>query len=788
MSGTARLAPRAAASAVAAIVFLVAGPVPGATAAKKFQVVVFGDSFGSGEGAPAVNGDYGSDGGSLRNQGVLGIINEGSRPLPNPPADWAGSDADEAFTGDTPAAARRCHRSPRATAPRAVRLLAAEFPDIDFSFRSFACSGARIDEGVLGTYEGAQPIDQQNRVPSQLSQANSYLNDLPGGIDKRIDALVMNIGGNNLGFANVMQRCLNLPPFAFNPCSPPDASDNGEGNNDTLNVIQTGEGSGEPVNQIGLDNLPGLYAELNRKITRAPGTTGTLLAVKPKEIYLTTPPNPVAGQKGAGCSLTGDYDYEKNLRTDEHNWLRDTVFPTLVNAMVDAAGANDWELVELGPAAPSNGICVGTNRFFNRNRDALRRQGATVASVAGIAVSHGIGHPNSDGYQAIAPVLAARLRPQVIQGFTPGQPPAGAAQPAPVTTLANRVQLRLPDPPEDYRTRPGGSTQFGDTAVGALGMGIGTVDVPVPTNQDTMALLARRCGPLSPSVTPPAGCSAERPVFGVLTGTPGVPTGVTAAPSLLNGVRVQWTKGSPPERTLRRFLVTADSSVRTDSLLGVLNVTHNFTIDPSLRSTVLPLEQGDWRVSVRECTDRGCGSASAVVAVRSNGVIEFDASDLQQDPVLNQNQISSPVGLFSTPAGRRARAGRRFPLQVSWGVWRRWRELREMRLRLVGERDELGTITVRLDTGRVIVDGPDTRARRGRLGRRGTLGAGSFALRTRDARIVGSSGRRGRLVAIDLPLTLSRRLRRQRVDVDVAASLRNGRRQDFGPAGSFEVR
>ena len=73
--------------AVAAMLVLLVAPVPTATA-KKFQVVVFGDSYGSGEGAPATNGDYGADGGALRNQGVLGIINEGSRPLPTPAADW----------------------------------------------------------------------------------------------------------------------------------------------------------------------------------------------------------------------------------------------------------------------------------------------------------------------------------------------------------------------------------------------------------------------------------------------------------------------------------------------------------------------------------------------------------------------------------------------------------------------------------------------------------------------------------------------------------------------------
>ena len=751
--------------------------------AKKFQVVVFGDSYGSGEGAPAVNGDYGSDGGALRNQGVLNILNEDGRPLPDPAADWNGNAADQEFTGDGPSAARRCHRSPKATAPRAVRLLADEFPDVDFTFRSFACSGARIDEGPIGTYEGAQPIDQKNRVPSQISQANAYLNSPPAGTAKRIDALVMNIGGNNLGFGNIIQRCLNLPPYqVFEPCSPGNVSENGIGNDDTLRVLQTGEGSNEPASVIGLDNLPDLYSELNKKINRVSGTAG-LLAVKPREIYLTTPANPVGGGRG-GC-LTGQYDYEKSLRADEHAWLRDTVFPMLVDAMSDAADAHEWELVELGPAAPANGMCVTQNRMFNRNRDSLRNQGATVASVAGIAISHGIGHPNSAGYAAMAPILAASLRPQVIEAFTPGQVPAGGVAPAPVVTLGNRVQLRLADPPEDYRTRPAGSTVFGDTAAGALGMGIGMVDVPVPTTANSMALLARRCGPLGPSLAPPAGCGAARTVFDVLTGTPGVPTGVTASASL-QGVRVNWTKGSPAGRTLRRFLITANSSVHTGALLGDLDVTENFSIAPDLRTSVLPLEAGNWRISVRECTDRGCGSPSAQLNVHSDGAIQFDPEDLEE-PDLLLLQTFSPVGVFTTPAGRRPRAGKAFPLQISWGVWRHWKDLRRLRVRMVGERGELGTILVNLGSGRVTVDGPDSRKRRGRIGRRGALRARRFALRTAKARIVGG-GKRGRLVALELPLALSKRLRPQRVDIDVAASSRGGKKQGFGPAGSFQVR
>ena len=122
----------------------------------KFRTLTLGDSFGAGEGAPAVPGDYGADGSDL-----------GS---PSPAADWNGSSADQEFTGDSAAAARRCHRSPLATAPRAVRLLQQQFPDIEFTFRSFACSGARIDSGVLGGYAGAEPIDPNNLVAARSTR------------------------------------------------------------------------------------------------------------------------------------------------------------------------------------------------------------------------------------------------------------------------------------------------------------------------------------------------------------------------------------------------------------------------------------------------------------------------------------------------------------------------------------------------------------------------------------------------------------------------------------------
>jgi hypothetical protein len=744
----------------AVVLALAAAPV--AHGAKTFQVVVLGDSFASGEGAPAVDGDYGADGAAIGNL-------RSDRPNANPLADWNGGSADIALTGDGASDARRCHRSPKATAPLAVRRLQDRFPDIAFTFRSFACSGARIEEGAFGSFEGAEPIDQNDRVPGQISQANSYLNALPAGHAKRIDALVMNIGGNNLGFSNLIERCENIgPSFPLNPCNP--RSFGGLGNDDALRVFEQGQGTAESPDVIGLDDLPGFYRQLDRKIDRVSGTSGRL-AVKPAKVYLTGPPNPLAGSNGC-TTLTGANDYEKNLQASEIAWLQQDILPRMISAMRAAATAdgNDWEFLDMSPHAP-NGMCSGSNRMFNRNRDALRTQGATIFSDFNVAVSHGIAHPNRAGYAAMAPILADRLSPQVIDAFTPSAPPS--AELAPLQTLAPRVQLRLPDPPEDFPSRPA-VRQGITTLAGPLGEGIGTVEVPVtaPAGTDSISLEARRCGPLSPGAPLPQGCSAIHTVRGVLVGTPGVPTGVTAATHVA-GVDVDWAKGSPASRTLRRFVVRAENFDDRVQL--------GFSFGADLRTALLPLEAGRWTVDVLECTDRGCGNPSSAADVESNGPVQIgdirDFTDLQ---------IQQPVGVFTTPAGRRVRAGGKFPLEISWATWSHWRDLSDVRLRLVGERGELGTIRIKMASGRVTVAGPDSRIRRGRIGRRGTLAARRFALRTARATIVGG-GDRSRLVELELPLTLSKRLLPQRVDVDIAAAGR-GKQQAFGPAGSFQVR
>ena len=235
----------------------------------------------------------------------------------------------------------------------------------------------------MAPYDGAEDIDPDHKVPAQIQQANDYLATLPAA-SRRIDALVMNIGGNNLGFADVIKRCTGIP-IASGDCEPP-ASD------DAQNMILTGAGTDRP-DQTGLDDVPALYNEL----AEPPGPQRherprALQGPRPRLPHRRAEP---ARRRLRRCaSLTGTFDYENRISAAEMPWLTGTAFPTLNGAFSAAAGTR-WTFVPTDAAVP-RGMCASSGAMFNRNRDALKAQGANVAAFGAVAsVSGGWVHPNS---------------------------------------------------------------------------------------------------------------------------------------------------------------------------------------------------------------------------------------------------------------------------------------------------------------------------------------------------------------------------------------------------------
>jgi hypothetical protein len=104
---------------------------------------------------------------------------------------------------------KQCHRTAQAGAPLAASRVELADHATSVTFLHLSCSGATIPKGLVGSYAGQAPDDRpKKKKRPQVSE----LADLAGG--RRIDVLHISIGGNDIGFAKIIQACL-----AFRSCN-----------------------------------------------------------------------------------------------------------------------------------------------------------------------------------------------------------------------------------------------------------------------------------------------------------------------------------------------------------------------------------------------------------------------------------------------------------------------------------------------------------------------------------------------------------------------------------------
>ena len=468
-------------------------------------------------------------------------------------------------------------------------------------------------------------------MPAQIQQANDYLATLPAA-SRRIDALVMNIGGNNLGFADVIKRCTGIP-IASGDCQPPSS-------HDAENMILTGAGTDRP-DQTGLDDVPGLYNELAGRLDRT-ASSGLKITKVPDHVFLTGVPNPQRGDFG-GCASLRDFDYENRISAPEIPWLTGTAFPTLERGLQRRGGHPLDVRAHGGRSAQGHVRCQ--RRGCSTATATRSGPGRNVAAFGAVAsVSGGWVHPNSSGYEAMAPVLADAMQAKVITDFTPTAAPATAA-PAPVVDLLPRVELTMGDAGTSYDTRPAGSRRASRPMRWAPASATRSSTCPSARAargrcRRAAADLCRCAGERRPGLRPARNVTA-------LIGTPSAPASVSSTTDDL-GLHVTWVKGSTVP--LRRFLVTAtysgldkggisfppsavaESPIPTPS--GQISqeertitlqeksvpITMQFSFSAATREAPLPAPDGrSVGVTVRECTDRGCGPGRGTAVARAGG-------------------------------------------------------------------------------------------------------------------------------------------------------------------------
>src|SRR5205807_1728382 len=94
---------------------------------------------------------------------------------------------------------KRCHRSAKSgPAQAALALEGADTLTSSVTFLSFACSGARLDTGLIQPYAGSEdpnaPVPRGiPLLPSEIEQVRAAVNG------RRIDALIVGGGLNDVG-------------------------------------------------------------------------------------------------------------------------------------------------------------------------------------------------------------------------------------------------------------------------------------------------------------------------------------------------------------------------------------------------------------------------------------------------------------------------------------------------------------------------------------------------------------------------------------------------------------
>jgi lysophospholipase L1-like esterase len=152
---------------------------------KDILIVSLGDSFGAGEGVPEPTG--------------TGFAWESNR----------------------------CHTSSQSGFALAAAAVARDTISTDdptkrifhrVTFLHLACSGALAATGINAPYDGIDPGGATTPLPSQLTQMQQLLGDRVN----HIDAIMLSIGGNDIGFSDIIHACASIPSYDGNNC---DSSD-----------------------------------------------------------------------------------------------------------------------------------------------------------------------------------------------------------------------------------------------------------------------------------------------------------------------------------------------------------------------------------------------------------------------------------------------------------------------------------------------------------------------------------------------------------------------------------
>jgi lysophospholipase L1-like esterase len=275
----------------------------------------------------------------------------------------------------------KCRRSTRAAPAQAALAIEKSDPRTPVTFVHLACSGATIANGVLG------PQSASGQPGSQIDQARKVLRG------HRVDAVLLSIGGNDIGFTSLLENCL------LNANCP-------------LRPVTTGPLAGYATAQAGVQAVlgqlgPAYQSVANAVADIAPGAP-IFITMYPDItrnanggpcIYLTMTPSDFAWARETILTPTPGPNYA--YRTTTNQTVNFPLANGTLNAQIAATAGigmrpvtGSWSAS--GDSAIGHGICAG------------RQSWVLPANLNGN--SRGAFHPNPAGQVAIAQAIEAELQ------------------------------------------------------------------------------------------------------------------------------------------------------------------------------------------------------------------------------------------------------------------------------------------------------------------------------------------------------------------------------------------
>jgi lysophospholipase L1-like esterase len=288
---------------------------------------------------------------------------------------------------------RRCHRSGRAGPARAALALERSDPRTSVTFVHLACSGATIAKGLLGVYKGVDPVRGAAPLPTQLDP----LLEVASG--REVDAVLLSVGANDVGFSGIVRTCLALP-----------ACGRWQGFRSSF--------------ESKLAALPAAYRTLADQLLATSG-------IEPSRVLVSEYFNPTRDQAGRHCGARARGAAGTLLSTGEWEWAEQAVLRRLNGVIAAAAERHGWRYV-----GGIDGIDDQTDGFLRHGycaerpgvvhfRESLRTQGDLFGAM----------HPNALGHDIYGRRLGTALRRSLYPDGRPRTPSTLLGGPPPVDDL-----------------------------------------------------------------------------------------------------------------------------------------------------------------------------------------------------------------------------------------------------------------------------------------------------------------------------------------------------------------